>query len=160
MYRARRPSWRGNAFVEFSFVLLPLMALFFGAFDFCYAIFVKATLHHAVREGVRFAITGRLLDGQTYHDESIRQVVKRNALGLVSSEENYNRIKIDYFLADGLGSTPNNAAGNIVVVSVANYPVLPVASLFRTPGPFTLTVGATDKMEPFPGAPPPRSATP
>ena len=156
--RIRRPrAQNGNAMVEFAFVFLPLLALVIGAFDFSYAIFVKATLHHAVREGVRFAITGRLLPGESYHDESIRKVVKRNALGLLNSTANYNRIQINYYLADGLGSTPNNAAGNIVVVKVASYPVLPVASLLRSPNPFDLTVSATDKMEPFPGAAPPRA---
>jgi len=155
---SRRGYRKGSAFVEFALVFLLLLAFVFAAFDFSYAIFVKATLHHAVREGVRFAITGRLLTGYSYHDESIKEVVRRNALSLLNSPTNMARVQINYYLADGYGSTPNNAAGNIVVVSIDNYPILPVASLMRSPNPFSLTVTATDKMEPFPGAPPPRAA--
>ena len=44
-------------------VFVLLMALLFAAFDFSYTVFVKATLHHAVREGVRFAIAGNTLAG-------------------------------------------------------------------------------------------------
>ena len=153
-FRGRR---RGNTLVEFSLVFLLLLAFVFAAFDFTYAVFVKATLHHAVREGVRFAIVGKLLPGFSYQDDSIKEVVKRNALALLNSQSNYDRIQISYYLADGFGSTPNNAAGNIVVVSVQGYPVMPVAALFRPSTPFVLTVSAMDKVEPFPGSPPPRS---
>lgn len=131
------------------------MAMIFAAFDFSYGIFVKATLHHAVREGVRFAISGRTLPGMP-HDPSVKQIVKQNALSLLNSEENAATIHIDYYTATGFGATANNAAGNIVVVSVRNYQVRPVAPLLRASTPYNITVTALDKMEPFPGAPPPR----
>jgi Flp pilus assembly protein TadG len=145
----------GNAIIEFALVFVVFMAIIFAAFDFSYAIFVKATLHHAVREGVRFAISGRTLPGYA-HDGSIKQVVKDNALGLLNSPEKDELIKVNYYLADGFGATPNNAAGNIVVVSVEDYQVAPVGPLLRAANPIILTVSALDKMEPFPGAAPPR----
>jgi Flp pilus assembly protein TadG len=143
---------------EFSLVFFPLVALIFAAFDFGFAVFAKATLHNAVREGVRFAITGRLLAGETYHDESIKKVVKRNALALLNRADDYNRIQVDYYLADGSGGTNNNSPGNIVVVSVRDYMVMPVAAVLWPGKPFKITVSATDKVEPFPGTPPPRKA--
>jgi Flp pilus assembly protein TadG len=146
---------RGNAIVEFALVFVVFMAIIFAAFDFSYAIFVKATLHHAVREGVRYAISGRTLPGLG-HDASIKQVVKDNALALLNGPEGDELIKVNYYLADGFGATPNNAAGNIVVVSVEDYQVAPVGPLLRAANPITLTVSALDKMEPFPGAAPPR----
>ncbi len=54
---------RGQTVITFSMVFVLLMALLFAAFDFSYTVFVKATLHHAVREGVRFAIAGNTLAG-------------------------------------------------------------------------------------------------
>jgi Flp pilus assembly protein TadG len=146
---------QGNAIVEFALVFVLFMAIIFAAFDFSYAIFVKATLHHAVREGVRFAISGRTLPGQA-HDASIKQVVKNNALGLLNAADKDELIKVNYYLADGFGATSNNAAGNIVVVSVEAYQVMPVGPLLRAANPIMLTVSALDKMEPFPGSAPPR----
>ena len=51
--RSRRRGRRGNAFIEAAFVLVPLFALIFAILDFGLAIFVRSTLQHAVREGVR-----------------------------------------------------------------------------------------------------------
>jgi Flp pilus assembly protein TadG len=147
---------KGNAFVEFALVFVIFMAIIFAAFDFSFAIFVKATLHHAVREGVRFAISGRTLPGMA-HDPSIKQVVKDNALSLLNDPALDSTIQVRYYLADGFGGTPNNAAGNIVVVSVEGYQVLPVGPLLRAANPISLTVSALDKMEPFPGAAPARN---
>ena len=152
----RRCTRRGNALAEFALVFVVFMAIIFAAFDFSYAIFVKATLHHAVREGVRFAISGRTLPGMA-HDPSIKQVVKDNALALLNDPALDDKIKVRYYLADGFGATPNNAAGNIVVVSVEEYQVIPVGPLLRPANPLTLNVSALDKMEPFPGSAPARN---
>ncbi len=151
-----RPRRNGNALVEFALVFVVFMAIIFAAFDFSFAIFVKATLHHAVREGVRFAISGRTLPGKA-HDPSIKQVVKDNALSLLNDPALDSKIQIRYYLADGFGATPNNAAGNIIVVSVEDYQVLPVGPLLRAANPISLTVSALDKMEPFPGSAPARN---
>ncbi len=150
---------RGSAMMEFAMVFTLFIGFLFAAFDFAYSIFVKATLHHAVREGVRFAITASLVPGFSYHDDSIREVVRRNSLTLLNNQTDLNKVKIDYYLPDGYGATANNSAGNIVVVRVDRYKTAsPVGAVLRDPNPYIISVSATDKMEPFPGAPPTRSS--
>ena len=51
----RKRSQRGNQLVEVALIFLPLCALLFGIFDFSVAIFMRATMQNAVREGVRYA---------------------------------------------------------------------------------------------------------
>ena len=149
---------RGTGLVEFCLVFLLFISFVFGFFSISFWLFSKAALHHAVREGVRFAITAKTLPGLA-HDDSIKQVVRNNAFGLLSGPGQTDAIVIEYFSADGTGVTSENAAGNIVKVSVRNYsaPLLVSPILLALPGSVTLNVSSVDKMEPFPGEPPART---
>lgn len=149
---------RGAGLVEFCLVFLLFISFVLGFFSISFWLFAKAALHHAAREGVRFAITAKTLPGLA-HDASIKQVVQDNAFGLLSSAGQTDAILVEYFSADGSGATPVNGAGNIVRVSIRNYaaPHLVSAIIFFLPDSITLNVNSVDKMEPFPGSPPPRS---
>ena len=147
-------SQRGSALLEFALVLPFFLAFAFATFDLCFWVFTKATLHHAVHAGVRFAITGQTQPGLG-HDASIKQVVKKNALGLLSTAADEQKIKIRYFAVDGSGQTTANAPGNIVEVSVENYQLTPlITEMVALPASINVTVSAVDKLEPFPIAPP------
>jgi len=167
--RRRKLGECGDTLVELAFVLVPLVVLLFGILDFGFAIFLKSTFQHAVREGVRYAITYETAPGLG-HDDSVRQVVQRNTMNLLSPEQAANKVKIRYFnpalynpanpgdwtgtLVTGTGS---NAPGNIVEVSIEDFQWhLFVPAFFSSP--LTITVRASDKMEGLPGgaAPPPR----
>ncbi len=50
---SRRARQRGNTMLEFAFVALPFLALVLATVDFGMALFIRATMQHAVREGVR-----------------------------------------------------------------------------------------------------------
>ena len=134
------------------------ISLIFATFNVCYWIYAKATVRHGVREGVRFAITGRTLNGSQGtplgQDEVIKQVVVKNSWPFVQSPADLDKIQIEYFGADGL-PTANNFARNTVAISVADYPVFSVVSspLFPFPGVFEVDATAVDKVEPFPGQP-------
>lgn len=149
---------RGAGLVEFSLVFLLFVSFVFGFFSLSFWLFTKAALHHAAREGVRFAITAKTLPGLA-HDDSIKKVVQDNAFGLLSDPGQADAIVIEYFAADGTGATSTNGAGNIVKVSIRNYqaPLLVSPILLALPGSVTLNVSSVDKMEPFPGQPPARS---
>ncbi len=98
--RRRSPSRRnrrGTVMLEFSLAFLPLLAVIFAQFDFLYSVFARAALHHAVREGVRYAITADTKPGLA-HDDSIKAVVKGNALGLLTTPAAQEKIKIRYYL--------------------------------------------------------------
>jgi Flp pilus assembly protein TadG len=144
--------------VEFALTALLFLTIIFASFNFFYWTFAKAALHSAVREGVRYAITGQSSSphGQ---DDSIRQVVMSNAFGLLNSAP-AGTITVQYFAAADGSSTPNNAAGSIVMVSVLNYtpPVLSsfLGPLVGLPTP-RISVTAVDKVEPFTGGSPPRT---
>ena len=160
LHPMRRSSNRrqGAGLVEFCLVFLLFISFVFGFFSISFWLFSKAALHHAAREGVRFAITAKTLPGLA-HDASIKQVVRDNAFGLLSSPGQTDAIVIEYFSTDGTGVTSANAAGNIVRVSIRNYsaPLLVSPILLVLPGSVTLNVSSVDKMEPFPGEPPARS---
>jgi hypothetical protein len=148
----RRRRQAGNAFVESSFVFVPLMAIVLAIIDFSMAMFMRATFQHAVREGVRYAITYQTMPGLC-QDESIRQVVKDSSAGFLRDSHD-SLINITYHPPSDLSETAtgvgSNAAGNIVEVSVEDFSFGWIAPLMRTDTPLSITVRAADKTESLP----------
>jgi hypothetical protein len=146
--RKRLRTQKGNAIVEFSLCFLLFLSIFLGFAHVCFAIFVKATLHHAVREGVRVGITGETSPGRG-HDNTIKDAVKANAIGLLSGASEEQKIKIKYYREDGGGETNLNLGRNLLEVTVEGYSLeMFNVPLFPLPMP-TLTVSAVDKLEPY-----------
>jgi len=145
--RARRR--RGNMILESAFVFVPLMAIIFAIIDFGMAIFLRSTFQHAVREGVRYGVTYRTQSGMG-HDDSIKAVVQHNAMGFLASAENRERIKIRYYVPDTLVETNQNLPGNLLEVSIENYPWGWMAPLMRGGQPLLLNAYASDRMEGIP----------
>jgi hypothetical protein len=140
-----------------AFTLLPLFALMFGIVDFGFAIFLRSTFQHAVREGTRYAVTYTTSPGMG-HDASIKNVVQNSAMGFLSGT-NSDKIKIKYYNPDTLVETSANAPGNLIEVSIEGYNWGWLAPLFRTATPLTITTRSSDRMEGLPGgmtAPPAR----
>ena len=54
--------------------------MLFAQFDFAYPIFVKASLNHAVREGVRLGTTGTSAT-------EVQAAVKLNSVGLLNGAD-------------------------------------------------------------------------
>lgn len=177
--RGRRGNSRdGNAYLEFALVFILLLTMIVGLFEFTWVLFLRATLHHAVREGVRHAITGNPSQGQSGTlglDDSVKQIIKANAFGLLSDADLDAHVGVEFFdascngQASGCGAgggSPASAdavAGSIVRVSINCYSLTPITTLIRKnpsggANPFTLTVSSSDKMEPFPGTPPSRGS--
>jgi len=156
--RQSRKSRRGNAFVEMALTMVPLFALVFGIIDFSFVIFLKSTFQHAVREGVRYAVTYQLKPGMQ-HDASIKAVVQDNASGFLAGTTGANKIQIYYFVPDTLAPTMVNAPGNIVEIAVEGFQWGWMAPLLRSGTPLTINVRSSDRMEGLPAgmtAPPPR----
>ena len=153
----RRSRQKGNAFIEAAFVLVPLFALIFGIVDFGLAIFLKSTLQHAVREGVRYAVTYQTGDGMG-HDDSIRSAVQDNAMGFLSGEDALDLVTIRYYDPLTLLEVPGNDPGNLIEVSVENYSWGWLGPLLRSATPIQMTARSSDRMEGLPGgtSPPPR----
>lgn len=152
-----RTKRRGAAIVEMSLVVIALFGLLFLLMDLSWAVFAKATLQHAVREGCRYAVTSQTESGLG-HLASIQAKVVDSAMGFLASSADQAKIQIRFYDANtlteltGLGS---NAGGNLVVVSVENFELRPLVPLARSGDPVRFTVRAGDKIEASPlGIPP------
>jgi hypothetical protein len=152
-----RSRQRGSQVVEISLVLLPLCGFVFLIMDIAWAIYSKATLQNAVREGVRYAITSQTMTGMG-QDSSVKTVVQQNAMGLLSGSPGLALISVQYYLPNTLtlvSGAGSNVGGNLVEVSVQNYSLSPFGPILRNPAPLSLSVQAWDRMEGSPGGIPP-----
>jgi Flp pilus assembly protein TadG len=148
---------RGAELVEFSLVMIPMFGILFLVIDLAWMLFARATLQEAVREGVRYAVTGQTMTGMG-QDNSIRTVVQQYSMGILAGSQGASLISISYFDPNNnLAATSSNAGGNVVQVSVAGLSVFPMAPLFRSKSPISLSAVSSDVVESSPGGiPPPR----
>lgn len=152
-YSRGRKGRRGQAMVEFALCFLLFMAVVFGFSQIAMAVWMKSTLHFAVREGVRFAITGRTLAGSG-HDASIKEVIRTRAGGVLTQAQADELVTIQYYDPSGTATT-ENAGGNTVVLSVNNYPVpmLTGAALSWAGSAISVSARAVGRQEPYPNPP-------
>lgn len=153
-----RATRRGQAMVEFALCFLLFMAVVFGFCQIAMTIWMKSTLHFAVREGVRFAMTGRQLAGVTGHDASIRQVIRARSAGLLTQAQADALVSINYFTPAGVDAgsgAGSNAGGNTVVLAVNSFPVpiLANSALTWVAGPIEVSAKAVGRQEPYPNPP-------
>ena len=142
---------RGSELVEVSLIAVALFGFTFLLLDVSMVIFLRSTFQHAVREGVRYGITGDTATG-VCQDDSIKTVVKRNAVGFLNSTTGAATIHV-HFMSPVDGSKTDNSPGNIIQVSVEAYKYGPLAPYQRVGAPM-LWARAYDIVEPFPGANP------
>lgn len=146
--RSASGRWRagqsGNVAVESAMILAPLMALIFAFLDYGLAIFLHNTFQHAVREGVRYAVTYQVKVGMG-HDASIKAVVSENAMGFLRNCNDCIRIR--YYRPDTLAETPDNLPGNLIEVSVEGYKFSWMAPVWRWVGSLNISARALDRME-------------
>jgi Flp pilus assembly protein TadG len=151
----RTKAKRGNAVIETALILTPLLALIMAILDYGVAAFLKSTFLHATREGVRYAVTYKVLGGMG-QDASIKTIVQRNAMGFLNGTAGANLIDIHYYLPDTFTETTQNYPGNIVEVAVEGYQWRFMVPLWRQPGYLTINARSLDRMEGLPaGSGPP-----
>ena len=145
----RRARQRGAEIVEVSLIAIPLFGLIFLCLDLAMALCVRSAFQHAVREGVRYAITGANDTGPC-HDDSIKAVVKSHALGFLNSTTGTNAIHV-HFINPVDGSVSDNSYGSIVGVTIEGYQWTPWAPYMRSGAALSMWARAYDMMEPLPG---------
>ena len=176
--RPQRNRRRGVEIVEFTLVLLPLLGFTFLLLDLGWAVYKRATLQFAVREGCRFAITNRLValtdaNGKSYGMiDSVKSVVQSRAVGFLGSrttDPGWASIQVRFYNpstpTSALGAPVNcadttaqpNIGGNLVEVSVENYQARALAPLLRSAAPLNFTARSSDRMEGNPAAGAPRT---
>jgi Flp pilus assembly protein TadG len=148
--KKRTRAQRGSQTVEFGLVIVPLFAFMLLIMDIAWAVFSKAALQHAVREGTRYAVTYRTMTGLG-QDASIKSIVQQNAMGMLNGSSGASLVSIQYYTPDTLTATASNAAGNVVEVSVTGYSLAPLGPLMRSNTPLSLSVSSSDRTESCPG---------
>lgn len=146
----RRSSSRGSSIVEAALCLIPFMAVTVGIIDVSLGIYIRETMQHAVREGTRYAITYRTIDGMC-HIPSIKKVVKTHAIDFLSDAQVDTHVKVKFYLPDGSAESGENKPGHLVEVSIENFEWKWIAPIWHGKQPFKITVRSSDKMEGLPG---------
>jgi Flp pilus assembly protein TadG len=152
----RKRKQSGSELIEFTLCLLPMLGIVFLIIDIAWGLYGRSSLQHAVKMGVRYAITSQTLTacnaggGQV---QSIKKVVQVNAMGFLDGTN---------LTQQGAGQTgplyvnfynPNtfteitdstaNSPGNIVSVSVQGYTLSSLLPLYRGQ-PLTLSARSMD----------------
>lgn len=142
---------RGSQVVEVAYVILPFFGLIFLLTDLCFTMYLRSTFQAAVREGVRYGVTGQIgYNGAGCQEGSIKNVVKAWSGGFIGPD-NESVIKIRYYDGDTLAETGSNLGGNIIEVSIEDYTWTPLAPLFRSSAAVPIFARASDRIEPSPG---------
>ncbi len=144
----RRSRQRGAEIIEVTYIVIPLFALTFLLLDLAMVVFLRSTFQHAVRTGVRYAITGQNGTGPC-QDDSIKAIVQKNSLGFLNSTAASQTIHV-HWIHPVTGAVSNNAYGNIVEVSVEGYQYGPLAPFQRVGFPLRIWARASDMMEAVP----------
>jgi Flp pilus assembly protein TadG len=154
--RSRREGQRGAELLEVTLIIVPLFGLMFLLLDLAMVIFERSTFQEAVREGVRYAITGQNTTGPCV-DDSIKAVAQKYALGFLrntGTPPTYSGPSATlhvHWINPVTGAVANNAAGNIIEVSVEGYVYGPMAPYQRLGMPAQLWARAYDVMQATPG---------
>lgn len=135
-------SRKGQALTESALVLLPLLMLFLGIIDTSLALWVRATMEHAAREGARYAITYGTRQGMG-HSASIKQTVASNSMGLLQTSD----VTVTFFDGSNPSVTSTNAPGNIVVVTAERNWFWIARSIMSSSGTVRFQASSADRME-------------
>jgi Flp pilus assembly protein TadG len=146
----RRRSQRGAEMLETALIIVPLLGLTFLLVDVSMSIFLRSTFQEAVREGVRYGITGANDTGPC-QDDSIKSIVKRYSLGFLNGTAS-STMHV-HFMSPVTGAVSDNEPGNIIEVTVEGYNFVPWAP-FKHSGTARMWARAFDVVEPYPGVPP------
>jgi Flp pilus assembly protein TadG len=137
----RRRKQRGNTILDSALCFLPMMAMFFGIIDVCYAVSIQSLFSQAVRAGSRFAVTySATYNGTTCASQAacIAQVVQDNSVGFLAGTK-VNNVVINYYISNNL-TTPVMACSAGTCIA-SGSPVLPYTyTVATTTGSTSVTI--------------------
>jgi Flp pilus assembly protein TadG len=146
---SRKARSGGAELIEFALLMVPIFLMTFMILDLSMVIFIRCTFQNAVRDGVRYAITGANSTGPG-QDDSIKAVVKTDALGFLNGTTAAATMHV-HWIDPVTGAVANNSMGNIVEVSVEAYKYSPLAPYLRLGYPLNVWARAYDVMQYVPG---------
>lgn len=151
---------KGQTTVEFAFVAILLLGLLFAIVDLATLFYVNLTMQHAVREGTRYAITGRSDLGADRRSALIEKI-KEQSMGLYDKNLHTPRdpsisvirptgITFSNYSGTPTTGDPGKSDETIVVSLTYTWPLMtPLMKPFFQGGAYTFTVKTTMKNEPF-----------
>ena len=171
---ARAKRRKGSELLEFSLVLLPLLAMMTVLVDTAWAIFAESTLQRAVRIGVRTGVTLTASSLQITASgdltTAVKGIVQANSFGLLNGSSGLAKVKVNYYLPPAPNSASaatdvstqanGDAGGNIMKVSVIGFslnPLMPRIFSGNAPvdnSPLVISVNSADIIEPSRNPPP------
>ncbi len=126
----------GAEMVEFALVVLPLFGFIFVILAVGWVVFAKASLQYAVREGVRYAVTG-------HSASDIQAVVQRSAFGFLNGNQTYLNQNVPVTCPASTADVSNK----VVQVSVTGVVVDPFGLSSFGLAPTTVSASSSDVME-------------
>jgi len=157
---------KGAEVLEFTLVLLPLLAMVLVLLDTAWANYAKSTMQYAVRMATRrgVTLTAQQLDRGQCLTDVVKSTVQQNSFGILAGDSKLHLIKVNYFkppkadssdpVVDVSSQPDGNMPGNIMQVSVQGYSMLPLMPrLFgwnqsADKSPLAVSVYAADRIEP------------
>jgi Flp pilus assembly protein TadG len=155
---------KGQATVEFALVAIVFFGILFAIFDLSLLFYVNLTMQHAVREGTRYAITGRNnLDPNQISPNrraAMIQKIKDSSNGLydrnlhvpkdpIISIINPGNVTFSNYTGTPTTGNPGQPNDTIIVRLTYTWPlVTPIFRPFFPGGRYTFTVKSTMKNEP------------
>jgi hypothetical protein len=140
-------------------MLFGILGFLFLTIDIAWMVFCRANLQTSVREGARYAaVTARDFKGKPVENvTAIQARVQQFSFGFLTGKNAL--ITVNWYdpkhtstpLTVSDACTFNvdcaNGTGNLVEVSVENYPARPLLYVFHDPKPFWFTARSLDRME-------------
>ena len=157
---------KGSELLEFSLVVLPLLAMMTVLVDTGWALFAEATLQRAVRIGVRTGVTltASQMVGSACLTDTVKGVVQANSFGLLRGASGLAQVKVNYYqpppptstaaATDVSAQANGDAPGNIMKVSVQGFSLNPLMPRVYNGNsavdnsPLVISVNSADIIEP------------
>lgn len=151
---------RGNTVVEFALIAVVFFTLLTTVLEFGFMFWSNLTMQHAVREGARYAITGRVDEDPAPTKTRYGAVLQRIREASVGQYDRLApQVRVHAVQSDGsyaqLGPGTFGGPGQIVIISLdcRHGVVIPWVRPFFAGGEYRFTVRATMRNEMFPGSP-------
>jgi Flp pilus assembly protein TadG len=145
----------GATLVEMAIVMPILLLVLLALVEFGMMFFVTLTMQYAVREGARYAITGRNnLDPNTSSQQRYAAVIEKirdSSMGMYDKLAPVISVNGTSYQASGYGNAMFGGAGSIMVLRLdCSWTVTtPLISRAFTNGKYTFAVAATMRNEFF-----------
>jgi Flp pilus assembly protein TadG len=147
---------RGSAAVEMALIAPVVLLLMMGIIEFSLVFFSTLTMQYAVREGARYAITGRAdKDPATANQQrylAVLQTIKDNSMGIYNTVNPVVSVNgKSYASASAYSSNMFGGPGDIVVLRLdCAWPVTtPLINAFFPGRKYAFAVAATMQSEEY-----------